>query len=213
MARTGKAEDVAHQRTFGPITVAWEGDVLEPRAWTLAQSQWLTELAPDAPPGPILELFAGVGHIGLAAAHLTGRPLVQVDISCEACDQARANAARNGVVGVDVRCGDVSDVLADDERFPLVLADPPYIPSDEVERFPEDPEGAIDGGHDGLDLVRLAVEVAHRHLAPGGSLVLQLRNRAQADRLDDALADGTALRLVSVRELGEDRALAHLVGS
>src|SRR4051794_36766883 len=60
---------------FGPIMVRFDGRVLRPRPWTLAQSRWAAEAARTAPPGPILELCAGVGQIGLAAVVFTGRSL------------------------------------------------------------------------------------------------------------------------------------------
>lgn len=196
--------------SFGPIEVAWGGDVLEPRPWTLAQSEWAVDLAAECPPGPVLELFAGVGHIGQAVASLTRRPLVQVDLSAEACRWARRNAEANVLDDVEVRCGDVTEALGADERFPLVLADPPYIPTNDVGRFPEDPEHAIDGGGDGLQLVRLAIAVARDHLVGGGSLVLQIRDRSQGGQVDRLLAADDPLTLVEVREAGEAQALALL---
>jgi release factor glutamine methyltransferase len=98
------------------------------------------------------------------------------------------------------------------ERFPLVLADPPYLPSGEVHRFPDDPPEAVDGGQDGLDLVRLALRLGGEHLSPGGSLVLQLRGQEQAEEVRRWL-DGQHLGLAvaEVREHGEDRALARVV--
>ena len=83
--------------TFGPITVDYDERVLEPREWTLQQSRWAAELAGDAESGPILELCSGAGHIGLAAAVLSGRDLVQVDANPVACSFAIFNAARAGL--------------------------------------------------------------------------------------------------------------------
>ena len=134
---------------FGPIEVAYDDDVLEPRPWTIEQSRWAVDLLGDRPDGAVLELCAGVGHIGLVVGHETGRALVQVDVDARACDLARRNAERAGVA-TDVRCGELAEALAAHERFALVLADPPYVPSDDVDDLPEDPEDAIDGGDDGV---------------------------------------------------------------
>lgn len=201
------------QRQFGPIVVMWKGDVLHPRPWTLAQSEWAAALARDAPAGPILELFAGVGHIGLATAKMSGRRLVQVELDTEGCEWARRNAEAAGLASlVEVRCGDAEEVIAADERFGIVLADPPYLPSDQVDRFPDDPPSAVDGGPDGLDLVRLALRLGGAHLAPGGSLVLQLRGDEQADEVRAWLAaEDLGLAVTDVRVEGEDRALARVV--
>jgi SAM-dependent methyltransferase len=97
---------------------------LTPRQWTLAQSAWAAELATDAPAGPILELCCGAGQIGLAAAQLSGRALVQIDRDPRACAWARRNAERNGIAS-DIRNAPLGDALRDDERFAVVIADRP----------------------------------------------------------------------------------------
>lgn len=198
--------------TFGPVRVTYDDDVLEPRPWTLAQSVWAAEL----PPGPMLELGCGAGHIGLAAAALTGSPLLQVDTSEAATRTAAANASAAGLAAtVTQRRGDPGEVLADDERFAVIVADPPYIPSDEVDRFPEDPTSAIDGGGEGVALVHHFLTVAAAHLAPGGAVVLQLGGSGQIDEVEAWLRAPDAPDLV-VRErrvLGPDRALALLTAA
>ena len=64
---------------FGGLRIEYDARVLAPRAWTAAQSRWAAELIRTAPPGPVLELCAGAGHIGLLAVTLAPRPLVCVD--------------------------------------------------------------------------------------------------------------------------------------
>ena len=194
---------------FGPVEIASDGSVLEPRPWTLAQAEWVAEL----PLGPMLELGCGAGHIGLAAAVLTGSPLVQVDRSEPACRWAATNAEQAGVAErVAQRCGDVHDVLRSDERFAVVIADPPYVESAGVQRFPDDPETAIDGGPDGLELTRFFLAVAAEHLAPGGSIVLQLGAPTQIDAVAVWLETDDAPDLVVVdrRVVAGDRSLALL---
>ena len=194
---------------FGPLDIEHDDDVLEPRPWTLAQSEWAAEL----PAGPMLELGCGAGHIGLAAAALSGSTLVQVDSSEAACRWAGRNAAAAGLADrVEQRCGAVEDVLRAGERFAVVIADPPYVESSEVQEFPEDPEHAIDGGDDGLDLVRTFLRTAADHLAPGGSIVLQLGAPRQIDAVASWLRRGDApdLAVVGRRVVGEDRSLALL---
>jgi methylase of polypeptide subunit release factors len=187
--------------TFGPLAVQFDRRVLRPRPWTLAQSLWAVELSADLPDGPVLELCAGVGHIGLLLARLTPRDLVQVEADDAACGHARANARTAGLADrVDVRHADVTTALAPHERFPLVLADPPWVPSGETARFPQDPLAAIDGGHDGLDLARACVEVTGRHLDPDGVGILQLGSREQVAGIEAHLAARTDLGL-GVREV------------
>jgi methylase of polypeptide subunit release factors len=190
--------------TFGPLEVAFDSDVLKPRPWTLAQAEWAIELSSGVGPGPILELCAGVGHIGQVVAHVTQRPLVQVDASEHACALATRNAETNGVEAL-VRAWDLDDI-PEGLRFPIVLADPPYVPSAEVGRYPDDPPGAIDGGEDGLDVARRCMAVAVRHLTPGGHLLIQLRDEAQADAL-------AGLRLRAVRAVDGQGVIAHFEDS
>jgi release factor glutamine methyltransferase len=195
---------------FGDLDIHYDDAVLRPRPWTLAQSEWGAELAAGLPEGKVLELCAGAGQIGLAFARATGRLLVQVDLDPHACELARANAAAAGIE-TEVRCGPLLDVLAPDERFPLILADPPYIPSDELHRFEHDPQLAIDGGRDGLDLARACLTVIQRHLLARGAAVLQLGGQHQHVALQPELA-GFGLAAAGERLCGEDRSLLLLVG-
>jgi methylase of polypeptide subunit release factors len=184
---------------FQGLQIEYDDRVLTPRPWTAAQSQWAAELIAVAPPGPVLELCSGAGHIGLLAVTLTPRRLVCVDADPVACTYLRRNAGRAGI-RVDVREGPMDQVLAGDERFAVVIADPPWVPTDEVTRFPEDPVTAINGGPDGLDLVRGCLDVIDRHLAPAGSAVVQVGPEDQADRLAELVATHDDLRVTEVRE-------------
>src|SRR5690606_13461150 len=164
---------------FDGLPIEYDDTVLTPRPWTAAQSHWARELLATAPDGPVLELCAGAGHIGLLAVHGTGRALVQVDASVHACAWAVRNARRCGVPA-EVRHGRMGDMLAPQERFAVIIADPPWVPSDGVDRFPADPRTAIDGGPDGLDLARECVTIIGRHLQARGAAVLQVADREQA---------------------------------
>ncbi len=193
---------------FGGLQIGWDERVLEPRPWTLEQAQWLAELAADAPAGPALELCSGAGHLGLVLAHLTGRPRVQVDLSPVATEHNRANAAAAGLT-VEIRNAPMSSALAGDERFALVLADPPWVPRDRVGEFPADPVTAIDGGPTGTDLARECLRLSARHLAPGGHGVLQLGTGEQVTSLWSELApELPGLELAEVRRRPRG-ALAH----
>src|SRR5690348_4110134 len=157
---------------FGPLTIEFDERVLAPRPWTLMQSEWAVELAASAPPGPLLEVCAGAGQIGLTAAVLADRDLVQVEADPVAAAFAERNAERAGWVHrVDVRVASLEQALRPGERFPIVLADPPYLPSAETSRWPDDPAAAIDGGPDGLAVLRSCLDVAASALAPDGWLL------------------------------------------
>lgn len=202
--------DVSTRRTarFGPLRIEYSDDVLAPREWTLRQSEWAAALAATAPAGPILELCAGAGHIGLAAAVLADRDLVQVEADPVAASFATLNAARAGRDGrTEIRVERLQSAIRPDERFPIVIADPPYLPSADVSRWPKDPVTAIDGGPDGLALIRDCLTVAASCLTRGGQLLLQVRGSEQADQLD--LPAG--LRRRELRAVDAERAIVRLV--
>jgi methylase of polypeptide subunit release factors len=190
------------QLTFGSLTIAFDDRVLRPREWTAAQSDWAADLMAAAPDGTVLELCAGAGHIGLLAVASSQRHLLCVDASPVACDYARANALAAGMADrVEVREGRLQDALEPGELFPVIIADPPWVPREQTGRYPEDPLTAIDGGDDGLDVARACLAVVDEHLAPGGSAVLQVGTRAQTDALlgEPCFTEGR-LAMVEVRQ-------------
>jgi len=196
---------------FGPVEVAFDNSVLRPRPWTLAQSEWAAALA--AAGEPLLEVGCGAGHIGLAAAVLAGAPLIQVDSDPAACRWAGVNAAANGCADrVEQRCGTAAGVLGEDEIFAVVIADPPYVPSEDILLYPEDPPPAIDGGPDGLEKVRSFLGEIARHVAPGGSVLLQVRGAGQVDELAGWLAHPASPSMVvtEARFYGDLRAVVRL---
>lgn len=196
-----------HQTKFGTLAIEYDDGVLAPRPWTTLQSEWAAQLLERWPEGEVLELCAGAGQIGLLAVALAPRRLVAVDGSPTACRWARRNAEAAGLADlVEVREGRLDEALRAGERFGVVIADPPWVPSEETDRFPEDPRSAIDGGPDGLDGARACVRVAAAHLLPGAAILLQLGSRQQADALAAEL-DG--LTLDEVRE-GEGGVVALL---
>jgi release factor glutamine methyltransferase len=199
--------------SFGGLSIAFDDQVLRPRPWTSAQSYWAADLLRSSPAGPVLELCAGVGHIGLLAVTFQPRDLVLVDLDAGACDLARRNVAANPLAStVEVRRGRVDEVLAEHERFAGIIADPPWVPSRDVVRFPEDPLTAIDGGEDGMSVAWACLEVVGQHLADDGWALFQLGTTGQVRAVAERLAGAPELRLevAEVREYGERGVLLHL---
>lgn len=126
----------------------------------------------------MLDLCTGSGCVAIAAAKQ--RPTSKVlaaDVSEDALAVARANAHRLGAYNVAfVR----SDLFADVRgKFDVVTANPPYIPTSEIDALQADirefePRIALDGGADGLAIVRRIVDAAPSHLAPGGVLAIEI---------------------------------------
>lgn len=175
---------------FEGLWIRFDARILRPRPWTALQSRWAADLLTSLPVGPVLELCAGAGHIGLASVAGSSRRLVCVDRDAVAVRYAADNAARAGLSDrVEIRQGDLEHALGDVERFALVTADPPWVPSGDIGRWPDDPIGAIDGGRDGLEVARACLTSASRHLLPGGAVLLQVGSEAQADALSTPAAD------------------------
>ncbi len=197
----------------GGLSFGYDERVLTPRPWTEAQAKWARELLVHLPDGPVLELCSGVGHIGLLTVLGNSRSLVMVDASRAACEYAEANAAAAGLADrVTIRCERLESAVGPQERFPLVLADPPWVPTAEVGRFLEDPLSAIDGGDDGLAVTWACLEVIGSHLHDEGAAVLQLGTLGQAAAVDDWLRSRPQLRLESHdrRDFGDRGVLVTL---
>ena len=200
----------SRRTVFGHLEIEYDDDVLEPRPWTEHQSRWAAALLGGLPAGDVLELCAGVGHIGLLAVSGSSRHLVQVDAGARQCELAEINAARAGNRSVEVRHCDLEAAIEPKERFALVIADPPWVVSARTDDHPDDPLSAIDGGRDGLDLVRSCLDVIGRHLAPAGAAVLQV-GPEQSEPVARYVSDWPhlGLRVVESRSY-EDGALVHL---
>jgi release factor glutamine methyltransferase len=131
--------------------------------------------------GRLLDLCTGSGCVAVAFAK--ARPtwrVTAVDLSPDAAALARENVRRAGVVhNVSVLEGDLFAPLARDAQFELITANPPYIPSAEIAGLDTDvrdfePRLALDGGEDGLVIIRRLLDAAPRYLAPGGMLAMEV---------------------------------------
>ena len=139
-----------------------------------AQSEALAERVIEATPGRgrVADLCTGSGAVG-AAVH-RARPeatVVATDVDPRAVRCARANGVTAVVADLDagLRSG----------GFDVVCAVAPYVPTGELHLLPSDvlrhePRRALDGGADGLDVVRRVVAGAARLLRPGGWLVTEI---------------------------------------
>jgi release factor glutamine methyltransferase len=127
-----------------------------------------------------LDFGTGSGCIAIAlAAKCPAAQVVALEISAEALGLAKANARRNGVGDrIEFVCGDGFGALKPEGHFDLIISNPPYIPSGEIQSLqPEvrdfDPSGALDGGTDGLDFYRRLATEAAAFLKPDGKIMLE----------------------------------------
>ncbi len=165
----------------------------------------------EAPPYRVLDVGAGCGAIAVALAVVLRRrgygDVVRItagDVSADALQLALENAVGHGVADViDFRVGDLLAISGtDDVLAELVLANLPYIPSATVPQLPVaasyEPVEALDGGPDGLSLVRRVLDDLPRVLAPEGIALLEIG----ADQ-------GAAVQAAVARQLPGWRVVLH----
>ncbi len=140
-------------------------------AWARAQS-------PNGDGLTLADIGTGSGVIALSlAAELPGAIVHATDISRDALEVARDNARRLGLTGVQFHQGDLLDALPPDVQPDLVVANLPYIPSDELALLPVsryEPRLALDGGPDGLRLIRALIAGAVERLGDRFCLLLEI---------------------------------------
>jgi release factor glutamine methyltransferase len=127
----------------------------------------------------VVDLCCGSGAIGLAVHHrLGGVVLHAADVDPVAVECARANLA---AIGAQVHGGDLFDALPAGlaGQVDLLVANVPYVPTGAIALLPREarlhePARALDGGVDGLDLVRRVAAGAPRWLAPGGHVLVEV---------------------------------------
>ncbi|TWA63816.1 release factor glutamine methyltransferase [Azospirillum brasilense] len=174
-------------REFWTIDLALNPDTLEPRPDTETLVEAVLKALPDrSAPLRLLDLGTGTGCILLALlAELPNASGLGVDLSPGAVAAATENAARNGLAErARFQTGNWGAGL--DERFAVVVSNPPYIPSADIAALdPEvrehDPRRALDGGADGLDAYRTIAAQLPDLLQPSGLAGLEVGQGQAAD--------------------------------
>lgn len=143
----------------------------------------------------VLDFGTGTGCIAVTLA--VRCPTVRVtatDLSHEALKLAKTNACAHNVMDrIEFLQGNGFAALPRDSQFDLIVSNPPYIPSAEIDTLqPEvrdfDPRTALDGGSDGLGFYRLMADQARTHLNPEGGLAVEF-GEGQAKAITGILAD------------------------
>lgn len=173
-------EHVLGWAEFGGLRIAVESGVFVPRRRTEFLVAEALAQAPDA--SVVVDLCCGSGAVGAAlAAVLTGVELHAADIDPVAVRCADRNVA---AYGGHAHEGDLFDALPADlrGRVGILAANVPYVPTEEVGLLPpeardHEPLVALDGGGDGLDVLRRVAAGAPEWLAPGGCLLVETSER------------------------------------
>jgi release factor glutamine methyltransferase len=169
---------ITGETVFYGLTLKVRPGVFVPRP----ETEVLVELALELLPGSATltyDLACGCGNVACAlAVHRPNLRVVATDASVEAAALARENAAlcgvaeRVAVVRVDLVAGLT-------EKADLLCCNPPYVPTGEIAGLePEvrdhDPRGALDGGPDGLDVIRRLAGEVERLVKPGGRALVEI---------------------------------------
>ena len=123
----------------------------------------------------VLDLGTGSGCVALTLS--LERPAWQItatDVSRDALEVARANAAKLGVANIEFRKGSWFSALAD-QRFDLIVSNPPYVAvgDDHLQALRFEPQIALVASGNGLTCLQQIIESAPPHLLPGGILALE----------------------------------------
>jgi release factor glutamine methyltransferase len=158
--------------------------VLTPRPETEVLVEVALKLAMEfgcAEPLRIVDLGTGSGAIAIAlATELAHAEILATDISAAALSIAQDNAEKNQVADkIKFVAGDFFEPLEGTEPFHMIVSNPPYIPSADIDGLaPEvsrwEPRAALDGGLDGLGCYRRITAQAFCYLRPGGVLVVEI---------------------------------------
>jgi len=152
----------------------------------------------------IVDLCCGAGAIGAAlAAAVEGAEVYAADI-----DPAAVRCARQNLPADRVYQGDLYTALpaALRDRVAILAANVPYVPAREIELLPaearaHEPLAALDGGADGLDVLRRVATGAAAWLAPGGYLLSETSDRQASLAEAVVTASGLATRVARSPEL------------
>ena len=186
VARRGAGEPTQYltgTRDFYGRTFRVDPSTLIPRPETELLVQEVLRALPADQDARVLDLCTGTGCVAVTIALERPRSrLVATDVSAEAGAVARANAQALGAADrVEVRTGDLFAPLQGEAPFDVVVANPPYVQRGELATLQREvrrePVLALDGGEDGLDVVRRIVTGAQGWLVPEGLLALEIGDR------------------------------------
>jgi release factor glutamine methyltransferase len=147
----------------------------------------------------VVDVCCGSGALGVAVAAARPVELYSADV-----DPAAVRCARRNVepIGGQVFEGDLFSALPDSlrGRVDVLLANVPYVPSDEVRLLPtearvHEPLVTLDGGRDGLEVLRRVSAEAFRWLAPGGSMLVETTEEQAPIAASVFTHDGLAARI------------------
>jgi release factor glutamine methyltransferase len=199
-------EQIVGWAEFAGLRIAIEPGVFVPRRRTELVLRQALLLAPPQP--VVVELCCGSGALSLAVAStLRYNELYLTDIDPAAVRCARRNLAQLQA-SAGVLQGDLYEPLPPSlaGRVDLLLANPPYVPTGSIGLMPPEarlyePQIALDGGSDGLDMLRRIAAGASHWLAPEGRLLVETSRGQAAGSAAAFERHGLAAEVVTADEL------------
>jgi release factor glutamine methyltransferase len=185
-------EHVLGWAEFCGLRIAVDPGVFVPRRRTEFLVRQAAAVAPAGTTAVVVDLCCGSGAVGVALAAALGR----ADLHAADLDPAAVRCARRNVTaaGGQVYEGDLYQPLPGTlrGRVDILAANVPYIPTGEIRLLPpearvHEARAALDGGPDGLDVLRRVAASAADWLAPGGHLLVETSER-QAPRAVGTIA-------------------------
>ncbi len=181
--------------------------VLVPRPETEILVEEALAFLGDEPAGAVLDVGCGSGAIAISIAReCQAARVLATDLSAPALAVARSNAERHGVQDrIRFLCGDLLAPLGVEARFAAIVSNPPYIASADIAALQpqvrdHEPHLALDGGVDGLDVIRRLVPLAAAHLLAAGRVFIEV-GAGQSAAVEVLLRDaGFDSSTVSTRE-------------
>src|SRR5262249_30701398 len=171
---------VGHREFFG-LEFRVTPDVLIPRPETETLVLEAVTLGKTFSHVRVLDVGTGSGGIAVAvAANSPDAIVTATDLHLRALEVARENAARHGFAErIRFLEGDLFAPVPADDQFDIIASNPPYVADGEMETLPPDvrlhePASALRAGPQGLDVITRLIATAPRHLAPGGTLLLEI---------------------------------------
>ena len=197
---------------FRGLRLAVEPGVFVPRSRTALLVDQALAALPVVARSVVVDLCCGCGAV--AATLLAARP--ELDLHAADVDPAAVRCARRNLPADRVHEGDLYTAVPEGLRGPVdvLVANPPYVPTDGIALMPpeardHEPRTALDGGNDGLDVLRRVVAGAPDWLRAGGTLVVESSTR-QAPVLTAAMsAAGLAATVVRDDETGGTAVVAR----
>ncbi|MBR6765489.1 MAG: peptide chain release factor N(5)-glutamine methyltransferase [Clostridia bacterium] len=160
---------------FYNVELKTDSRALIPRDETAILVEKALEFINEKQYNTVLDIGTGSGAIAVSVKKNASVSVTASDISEQALSLARENAEKNKCE-IEFIKSDLFENIS--KKFDVILSNPPYIPTKDIERLERElsfePQNALDGGSDGLDFYRDIIFEAKRHLNKGGLLMLEI---------------------------------------